>query len=67
MVTQFGLLSVDLLELFSTLGNYFQWFHIDAAPLQVTDMENLLSADTYVVGLTVLDVEYDYVVKHLMR
>jgi hypothetical protein len=45
MVTQVGLHPVELLELFSTLGNYFQWFHIDAAPLQVTDMENLLSAE----------------------
>ena len=45
MVTQFGLRPVELLELFSTLGNYFRWFHIDAAPLQVTDMENLLSAE----------------------
>jgi len=45
MVTQFGFHSVELLELFSTLGNYFRWFHIDAAPLQVTDMENLLSAE----------------------
>jgi hypothetical protein len=45
MVTQFGLRPVELLELFSTLGNYFRWFHIDAAPLQVTDMQNLLSAE----------------------
>jgi hypothetical protein len=45
MVTQFGLRPVELLGLFSTLGNYFRWFHIDAAPLQVTDMENLLSAE----------------------
>jgi hypothetical protein len=35
MITQFGLHPVELLELFSTLGNYLQWFHIDAAPLQV--------------------------------
>ena len=45
MVTQFGLRPVELLELFSTLGKYFRWFHIDAAPLKVTDMENLLSAE----------------------
>ena len=45
MVTQFGLHPVELLELFSTLGNYFRWFHIDAAPLPVTNMENLLSAE----------------------
>ncbi len=40
MVTQFGLHPVELLELFSTLGNYFRWFHIDAAPLPVTNMAN---------------------------
>ncbi len=45
MVTQFGLHPVELLELFSTLGNYFRLFHIDASPLKVTDMENLLSAE----------------------
>jgi hypothetical protein len=45
MVTQFGLHPVELLELFSTLGNYFRWFHIDAAPLKVANMENLLSAE----------------------
>jgi hypothetical protein len=45
MVTQFGLHPVELLELFSLLGNYFGWFHIDAAPLKVTNMENLLSAE----------------------
>jgi hypothetical protein len=45
MVTQFGLRPVELLELFSTFGDYFRWFHIDAAPLQVTNMENLLSAE----------------------
>jgi hypothetical protein len=45
MVTQFGVRPVELLELFSTIGNYFRWFHIDAAPLKVTNMENLLSAE----------------------
>jgi len=45
MVTQFGLHPVELLELFSTFGNYFRWFHIDAPPLKVTDMENLLFAE----------------------
>ncbi len=48
MVTQFGLCPGELLELFSTLGNYFRWFHIDAAPLKMTDMENLLSAEIHI-------------------